>query len=52
MVGAGAPARQSKFVAEEIAAGLPLARSTVSAVLSRLGLGKLRYLNPPPPVRR
>lgn len=44
--------RHGKLVAEEIAAQLPLARSTVSAVLSRLGLGRLRYLNPPPPVRR
>lgn len=44
--------RQAKLVAAEIAARLPLARSTVSAVLSRLGLGRLRYLNPPPPVHR
>jgi transposase InsO family protein len=44
--------RQAKLVAAEIAARLPLARSTVSAVLSRLGLGRLSYLNPPPPVQR
>ena len=44
--------RQAKLVAAEIAARLPLARSTVSAVLSRLGLARLRYLNPPEPVRR
>jgi transposase InsO family protein len=44
--------RHGKLVAAEIAARLPLARSTVSAVLSRLGLGRLRYLNPPPPVHR
>jgi transposase InsO family protein len=44
--------RQAKLVAAEIAARLPLARSTVSAVLGRLGLGRLRYLNPPAPVRR
>jgi len=44
--------RQSKLVAAEIAARVPLARSTVSAVLSRLGLGRLRYLNPPPPIQR
>jgi transposase InsO family protein len=44
--------RQAKWVAAEIAARLPLARSTVSAVLRRLGLGRLRYLNPPPPVQR
>ena len=42
----------AKLVAAEIAARLPLARSTVSAVLGRLGLGRLRYLNPPPPVQR
>jgi transposase InsO family protein len=44
--------RQAKLVAAEIAARLPLARSTVSAVLSRLGLGRLSYLNPRPPVQR
>jgi transposase InsO family protein len=44
--------RQAKLVATEIAMQLPLARSTVSAVLARLGLGRLRYLNPPPPVQR
>jgi transposase InsO family protein len=44
--------RQGKLVAEEIAAQLPLARSTVSSALTRLGLARLRYLNPPPPVRR
>jgi transposase InsO family protein len=44
--------RQAKLVAAEIAARLPLARSTVSAVLVRLGLGRLRYLNPSPPVQR
>jgi transposase InsO family protein len=44
--------RQARLVAAEIAARLPLARSTVSAVLGRLGLGRLRYLNPPAPVRR
>ena len=44
--------RQTRLVATEIAARLPLARSTVSAVLGRLGLGRLRYLNPPPPVQR
>ena len=44
--------RQAKLVADEIATRLPLARSTVSAALSRLGLGRLRYLNPPPPVQR
>src|SRR5258708_24122471 len=44
--------RQAKLVAADIAARLPLARSTVSVVLHRLGLGRLRYLNPPPPVQR
>jgi transposase InsO family protein len=44
--------RQGQLVAAEIAAQLPLARSTVSAALRRLGLGRLRYLNPPPPVQR
>ncbi len=44
--------RQAKLVAADIAAQLPPARSTVSAVLSRLGLGRLRYLNPPQPVQR
>jgi transposase InsO family protein len=44
--------RQGQLVAEEIATKLPLARSTVSAALTRLGLGRLRYLNPPPPAQR
>jgi transposase InsO family protein len=44
--------RQAKLVAAEIAARLPLARSTVSAVLRRLGLSRLRDLQPPEPVRR
>jgi transposase InsO family protein len=44
--------RHARLVAAEIAARLPLARSTVSAALRRLGLNRLRYLNPPPPVRR
>jgi transposase InsO family protein len=44
--------RQARLVAAEIAARLPLARSTVSAVLSRLGWGRLRYLDPTPPVQR
>lgn len=44
--------RQARLVAAEIASRLPLARSTVSAVLNRLGLGRLRYLNPPAVVQR
>lgn len=44
--------RQAKLVAVEIAQRVPIARSTVSAVLARLGLGRLRYLTPPEPVQR
>jgi transposase InsO family protein len=44
--------RQTKLVAAEIAARVPLARSTVSAVLHRMGWGRLPYLNAPPPVQR
>jgi transposase InsO family protein len=44
--------RHGKLVAAEIAARLSVARSTVSAVLKRQGLSRLRYLNPPPPVQR
>jgi transposase InsO family protein len=44
--------RHAKLVAAEIAARLPLARSTISAVLARLGLNRLRLLTPPEPVRR
>jgi transposase InsO family protein len=44
--------RHRRLVAAEIAAGLPLARSTVSGVLRRCGLARLRYLNPPPAVQR
>ena len=44
--------RHAKLVAAEIAQQLPLARSTVSAVLARIGLGRLRWLTPPEPVRR
>lgn len=44
--------RQTKLVAAEIATRVPLARSTVSAALCRMGLGRLHYLNPPPPVQR
>ncbi len=44
--------RQTKLVAAEIAARLPLARSTISAVLARIGLGRLQFLTPPEPVQR
>ena len=44
--------RQGKLVASEIAARLPVARSTVSAALSRMGLGRLRFLQPAAPIQR
>ncbi len=44
--------RHGKLVAAEIADRLPLARSTISAVLARIGLGRLRFLTPPAPVQR
>jgi len=44
--------RQGKLVAAEIAQRLPLARSTISAVLTRIGLNRLCYLTPPEPVQR
>src|SRR3954470_8853041 len=44
--------RQAKLDAVEIAQRLPLARSTVSAVLVRLGLGRLGFRRPPEPVQR
>jgi transposase InsO family protein len=44
--------RHAKLVATEIAERVPVARSTVSAVLKRLGLARLCYLNPPPAVQR
>jgi len=44
--------RQGRLVAAEIAARLPLARSTVSGVLRRMGLGRLRDLDPVPAVQR
>ena len=44
--------RHAKLVAEEIAQRTLMARSTVSAVLARLGLSRLRYLTPPAPVQR
>ena len=44
--------RQSKLVAAEIAQRLPLARSTISAVLTRIGLSRLRFVTPPEPVQR
>jgi len=44
--------RQGKLVAAEIAQRLPLARSTISAVLTRIGLNRVRYLTPSEPVQR
>lgn len=44
--------RQQRLTAEEIAQRLRLARSTVSIHLTRLGLGRLPPLHPPPPVLR
>jgi len=44
--------RRTRLVAVEIARRVPIARSTVSAVLVRLGLSRLRFLTPPEPVQR
>jgi transposase InsO family protein len=44
--------RQARLTAEEIAGRLQIPRSTVSAHLARLGLGRLPPLHPPPPVIR
>jgi transposase InsO family protein/transposase len=44
--------RRLRFTGPEIAELLEMATSTVSAVLKRIGLGKLSRLEPPEPVRR
>jgi transposase InsO family protein/transposase len=44
--------RRLRFTGPEIAELLAMASSTVSAVLTRIGLGKLSRLEPPEPVRR
>jgi transposase InsO family protein/transposase len=44
--------RRLRFTGPEIAETLEMASSTVSAVLKRIGLGKLSRLEPPEPVRR
>jgi transposase InsO family protein len=44
--------RQLRMTGPEIAELLEMATSTVSAVLKRIGLGKLSRLQPPEPVRR
>jgi len=44
--------RDYRLTALEIAERLQMARSTVSAVLARHGLGRLKLLDPPAPARR
>jgi transposase InsO family protein/transposase len=44
--------RRLRFTGPEIAELLAMATSTVSAVLRRVGLGKLSRLEPPEPIRR
>ena len=44
--------RRLRLTGPEIAEVLEMATSTVSAVLARIGLGKLSRLSPPEPVRR
>ena len=44
--------RRLRFTGPEIAELLEMATSTVSAVLKRVGLGKLSRLEPPEPIRR
>jgi transposase InsO family protein len=44
--------RRLRFTGPEIAELLQMATSTVSAVLKRIGLGKLSRLEPPEPIRR
>jgi transposase InsO family protein len=51
-VGAIAALRRVRMTGPEIAECLEMAGSTVSAVLDRIGLGKLSRLEPPEPIRR
>jgi Homeodomain-like domain len=51
-VGAIAALRRVRMTGPEIAECLGMASSTVSAVLDRIGLGKLSRLEPPEPIRR
>jgi transposase InsO family protein len=44
--------RRSRMTGAQIAKALKIPRSTVARVLKRLGLERLKYLDPPPPVRR
>ena len=52
LVAAIAALRRLRMTAAEIAMCLGMARSTVSAVLARIGLGKLSRLEPPEPPNR
>jgi transposase InsO family protein len=51
-VAAIAALRRLRLTGPEIAETLEMATSTVSAVLKRIGLGKLSRLEPPEPIRR
>lgn len=44
--------REYRLTAQEISERLAVARSTVSAVLARHGIGRVKFLEPPEPVRR
>ena len=44
--------RRQRMTGPQIACALGMARSTVGQVLRRLGLGKLRQLEPQPPIQR
>lgn len=44
--------RRSRMTASQIAKRLKIPRSTVARVLQRHGLGRLKYLDPPIPIRR
>ena len=44
--------RRSRLSGPQIARSLRMPKSTVARVLRRAGLHRLRYLDPPPPVRR
>ena len=44
--------REYRLTAQEISERLAVARSTVSAVLARHGIGRVKFLEPPEPARR
>lgn len=44
--------RRSKMTGLQIAKRLKLPRSTVARILNRAGVGRLKYLEPPPPISR